>query len=126
VSKQVSEGSSTEQQDDTVAFDYIKSQDYRTVWADGVIGGVTPAGLVHFAAYSERPPIPQRQIFSVAETKADGRTLGPELYERRVARDAFVREMAIDIMMSPAVAESVANWLLDQVKVINLINEAKT
>ena len=27
-----------------VAFDYIKTNDFRTVWVDGAIGGLTPSG----------------------------------------------------------------------------------
>jgi hypothetical protein len=101
-----------------VAFDYIKSNDFRTVWADGVIGGVTPAGLVHFAAYSERPAIPRRQVFGIGDAPTEGVGLGAEIAEKRVSRDAFVREMAVDIMMSPAVAESVGNWLLEQAQIL--------
>ena len=41
-----------------VAIDYIKSPDFRIVWADGVVGSATPNGLIHFALYAERPAIP--------------------------------------------------------------------
>jgi hypothetical protein len=102
----------------TVAFEYIKSTDFRTVWADGAIGGVTPAGFIHFAVYSERPPIPRRQEFQVTDEGAVGQKLGPEIPERRISRDAFVREMPIDIMVSAGVAESLAQWLMQQVESI--------
>lgn len=103
--------------DGVVTFDYIKSNDFRTVWADGVIGGVTPAGLVHFAAYSERPAIPRRQVFRVDGENPEGSGLGLEVQEKRLSREAFVRDMAVDLMMSPDVAESVGNWLIEQAKI---------
>lgn len=106
------------QDDGSVAFDYVKSSDFRTVWADGAVGGATPSGLIHFAIYSERPAIPRRQVFSVEGTSAEGSRLGPELVERRVSRDAIVREMPVDVLVSPAVAESLARWLLEQVELI--------
>src|SRR3989442_6878794 len=42
-----------------VTFHYIKSSQFRVVHADGIIGGVTPRGLIHIAVFSERPAIPQ-------------------------------------------------------------------
>jgi hypothetical protein len=102
----------------TVAFEYIKSTDFRTVWADGAIGGVTPSGLIHFAVYSERPPLPRRQEFQVTDDGEVGPRLGTEIAEKRISRDAIVREMPVDIMVSVNVAESLAQWLLQQVEAI--------
>ena len=102
----------------SVAFDYIKSPDFRTVWADGAIGGVTPAGLIHFAVYSERPAIPRRQVFAVLDDEAAGQRLGSEIIEKRISRDAIVREMPVDIVVSANVAESLAQWLVQQVELI--------
>ena len=47
-------------QEHEVAFDFIKSEYFRVIHADGALGGPTPQGLVHMAFYSERPPIPRR------------------------------------------------------------------
>lgn len=102
----------------TVSFEYIKSADFRTVWADGAVGGVTPTGLIHFAVYSERPAIPRRQVFEVADDEGGGKRLGPELLEKRVSRDGFVREMPVDVMLSVNVAESLAQWLMQQVEIV--------
>lgn len=102
----------------TVAFEYIKSADFRTVWCDGAVGGVTPAGFIHFAIYSERPAIPRRQVFQVTNDIDVGQRLGPEVLEKRISRDAFVREMPVDVMVSTSVAESLAQWLLQQVEII--------
>lgn len=52
-----------------VAFDYIKSNFFRVVHADGVTGGGTPNGSIHLAFFSERGPIPQREVRSI---NADG------------------------------------------------------
>lgn len=108
----------------TVAFDYIKSADFRTVWADGAIGGVTPSGLVHFAVYSERPAIPRRQVFAVLDSGEAGQRLGSEIIEKRIARDAIVREMPVDIVVSVNVAESLAQWLMQQVEIVRSAQEA--
>lgn len=93
-----------------VAFDYIKSQDFRVVWADGAIGGVTPQGLVHFALYSERGAIPRRQVFTIKDETLG--KLGEEVIEKRITRDSIVREMACDVFLTPSAAENLANWIL--------------
>ena len=49
-----------------VAIDYLKSSDFRVIWADGGVGNVTPNGLVHVAFYAERHAIPRRQVFKLS------------------------------------------------------------
>lgn len=89
-----------------VNFDYIKGQDFRVIHVDGAIGSVTLNGHVHMALYSERPPIPRRTVFGVKDGK-----LGEEILPERIARDAIVRELDIDLMMTIDVAESICKWL---------------
>lgn len=101
---------------DEVAIDYIKATDFRVVWADGAMGGLTPSGLIHFALYSERPAIPRRQVFSLEALEGGVARLGPEVPEKRLSRDSIVREMACDVLITPAVAEQLATWLTSQVE----------
>ncbi len=91
-------------------FDYIKSQFFRVIHADGAIGGLTPSGGVHFSFYSERPAIPRRQTFSL---KSDG-SLGQPI-EASVRAD-FVRELDVDVIMSIEVARHLASWLSLQIQ----------
>jgi hypothetical protein len=94
---------------DEVAFDFIKANDFRVIWADGGIGSVTAHGHVHVALYSERPAIPRRQVFRVdAKTGA----LGDIIPEKTIGRTAYVRELGCDIMMTPGVARTVGEWLI--------------
>lgn len=96
---------------DEVAFDYVKTSDFRVVWADGAIGGRTAQGHIHFALYAERPAIPRRQVFRLnMETSA----LGDPIPEKTIGRAAYVREMACDVMMTPDVARNLAQWLIQQ------------
>ncbi len=99
-----------------VKFDYIKSQYFRVIHADGAIGGVTPSGFIHFALYSERAAIP-RQITHLI--KPDG-SLGERVMEKTVSRETIVREMDVDVILSVPVAESLRKWLEEK------IEEAKT
>ena len=95
-----------------IAFDYIKTPDFRCVWVDGVIGGITPRGLIHLATYIERPSIPRRQVFSIVSEDGVQGILGEEVLSKQVSRGSIVREMALDLVMTPEVAKSIAAWLL--------------
>ena len=89
-----------------VAFDYIKSQHFRVIRADGAIGGLTPTGGIHFALYTERHPIPRRLVHQVDEGG-----LGAALPNETVSRDAIVREMDVDVFLTIDVARSLYQWL---------------
>jgi hypothetical protein len=91
-----------------VAFDYIKAHDFRVVWADGVVGGLTPQGHIHCALFAERQALPRRQVFKI-ET-GDGRMgrLGEEVLEKQISRGSVVREMACDVFLSAQAAENLA------------------
>lgn len=99
-----------------IRFDYIKSQYFRVIHADGAIGSVTPVGFIHLAFYNERSAIP-RQITHLV--KPDG-TLGERVFEDTVGRETIVREMDVDVVLSITVAENLRKWLGEKVK------EAKT
>lgn len=94
-----------------VAFDYIKSQLFRVIRADGAIGGITPSGHIHFALYSERPAIPRREVFEV-----EGTGLGKKIDKETVSRSSIVREMDCDVIVNVDTAESIARWLLGKVE----------
>lgn len=104
--------------DKRVAFDYIKSSNFRTIQADGAIGGLTPSGKIHFALYSERQPIPRRLVHNL---NTDG-SLGPIIQEESVSRDAIVREMEIDIFLNFNVARSLYQWLGQQIEEWNQVH----
>ncbi len=93
-----------------VAFDYIKSQHFRVVRADGAIGGLTPTGNIHFALYTERHPIPRRLVHQMEEGG-----LGAVLPNETVARDAIVREMDVDVFVTIGVARSLHQWLGEKI-----------
>ncbi|MCB7129919.1 MAG: hypothetical protein J3T61_10330 [Candidatus Brocadiales bacterium] len=95
-----------------IKFDYIKSQYFRVIHADGAIGSITPAGFIHFALYNERAAIPRQTTHLV---KPDG-TLGERVFEETVGRETIVREMDVDVVMSVTVAENLQKWLIEKIE----------
>ena len=99
--------------DQTLAFDYIKSNYFRTARADGVWGGPNGHLDLVMAFYSERSAIPQHIVHVF-----DGDRLGDEIKERRVSRDAVVREVEFCASMSLSVAKGFRDWLDANIKAI--------
>jgi len=114
-----------EPSDNEVAFDYVKSNDFRVVWADGAVGGVTSQGLVHFALYAERSAIPRRQVFSIEMIDEKTGKLGKEILKKQISRGSIVREMSCDVFLTPQSAESLAHWLLSKVEEYRKSRESK-
>ena len=105
---------------DRIKFDYIKSNLFRVIHADGAVGGISPKATIHFAFYSERSPIPKQTVFPVNE---DG-TLGQEIKDERVVRDAIVREVEVDVVMDLNTANSFLKWLEEKIKLAKKIYES--
>jgi hypothetical protein len=91
-----------------VVFHYIKSTQFRVIHGDGVIGGITPSGLIHFAVYNERPAIPQMVV-----QRVEAGRLGEE--EQKVGREGIVRELEADVIVSLQLAKGIRDWLSRQI-----------
>jgi hypothetical protein len=100
-------GGDTERLPPEIAFDYIKGAFFRVVHADGVTGGIAPSGNIHMAFFSERGPIPQREVRSL---NSDG-IPGNLVPDKSIVRPAVVREVDVDVVMSLRVAEAIRDWL---------------
>lgn len=86
---------------------YIKSSDFRTIFGNGVFGGITPLGQLNINFFSERAAIPKRVVY------AAGKLENPlELTEiEREGKDGIVREVQFGILMDMNMAISFRNWL---------------
>ena len=91
---------------ETINYDYIKSGQFRVVYADGAYFALNPLGLT-ISFFSERQPIPRRTTHKV---KSDG-TVGDEIIEQRVVRDAVIRDTESAVIMSVDTAKRVRDKL---------------
>jgi len=96
----------------SVRFHYIKSSQFRVVFAEGGIGGITPNGMIHLALFNERPAIPREMVHTV---NPDG-TLGG--VEESVGREGVVREMEVDLMLNLAAAKRIQVWLAEKIALL--------
>lgn len=80
----------------TISYDYLKSTQFRVVHADGAFFAATTQGGLTISFFAERQPIPRRVVHKV---NSDG-TLGEEITEQRVVRDAIIRDTEVAVTMS--------------------------
>lgn len=88
-----------------IRFDYIKSNHYRVVYADGFHGGLTPNGKIHMAIFNERRPIARSETYRLTERDGLGEM------EFRIERDAVIREVETSVLMDLDKAMALFRWL---------------
>jgi hypothetical protein len=120
MSKKRATPSNGQKQPSVVKFDYIKSNFFRVIHADGAWGGITPTGHIQVAFWNERPPIPKQLEFEV--TPEGG--IGDET--KRVGRDAVVREVEVNVVMNLLTAKTFVNWLQDKIKKVEERTDAES
>ncbi|MBI1901160.1 MAG: hypothetical protein HYS13_08630 [Planctomycetia bacterium] len=92
--------------------DYIKSNFFRVIYADGVYGGLTPKGDIHIDFFNERQPIPQQTTYEVT---GEGR-LGDEIKQERKSREAMVREVEVGVVINTDLAKALVDWLQKKIE----------
>src|ERR1700676_4214984 len=90
-----------------VPFHYIKSNLFRVLHTDGIIGSATPSGLIFLGLYNERAAIPQVMVHEITETGK----VGAEHPDERVGKKGVVREIEVGALMRAETATSVIAWL---------------
>jgi hypothetical protein len=94
----------------TIEFDFIKSNYFRSIRVDGVFGGLAPNGSVHMAAFTERQAIPQKMVHEI-----EGNVVGPEITANRQGRTAIVREIEVDLIFDYSIAVVMRDWLSSKI-----------
>lgn len=92
------------EQPETIRISYLKSSGFRQLHVDGIIGGLTPHGLMHIATFCERPAIPNVTVHKVINSM-----LGP--IDTTEGREGTVREIDADLFMTLNTARSLHQWL---------------
>ncbi len=94
----------------TINFDYIKSNQFRVIHADGVHGGLHPKGkAIQMAFFSERQPIPRRETYNFDGEKLTG-------IKKTDKRDAIVREVEVEVLLDLDMAISLHKWISEKIE----------
>jgi hypothetical protein len=103
---------------ETINFDYLKSAQFRVIHTDGAFFALTQGGVT-ISFFAERQPIPRRVTHKVNK---DG-TIGEEIVEQRVVRDAVIRDTEIAVTMSLDTAKRIRDKLDDVLKIVEKMNQ---
>jgi hypothetical protein len=102
-------------ENERIYFDYIKSNYFRTVYIDGVFGGLSPkADVINMSVFSERWPLPKQVVHKLKNGKCQ-----EEIIEERVTRNAIVREVDVTLVFNIEQAKSLREWLDNKIKLYN-------
>ena len=94
-------------------FKYIKSNLFRVVHADGLVGSITPKNDIFLSFYNERSPLPDSLTFEITP---DGK-LGKEIIEdRKVHTEGILREMEVGIVIDMELASNLVLWLTNMIQ----------
>ena len=85
----------------TLNFDFVKGNDFRVIHADGAYLAGSGNGLT-VSFYSERQALPRRVVHKLNTDMS----IGDELLEQRVIRDAVIRDVNVSVAMSLQVAKN--------------------
>lgn len=91
--------------------EYIKSNFFRVVRADGAIGGTSPRLELFITFYNERFPIPKVLVFDATPDGAPAE----EIRSERESKEGVIREAEIGITMDLPTAKSFATWINEKV-----------
>ena len=105
----------------SLSFYYIKSNFFRVLHVDGLIGGPTPSGLIFVSLYNERAAIPQITTHDITE----GGQIGTEHLDERVSKKGVVREVEVGLVMSVETASSVVAWLQEKIDLTTKMRSTK-
>ncbi len=89
----------------TLTFYYEKGNHFRVVHVDGVIGGLTPTRDIFLSVYNQRSALPK--VIEQVVTP-DGQLGASEVKE---SKHGIFREMEIGLVMTPEVADQIADFL---------------
>lgn len=93
---------------DMIEVEYQKSNFFRVIHADGAMGAPSPRGILNFAFYSERSPLPRKTVIPVINKHP-----GPE--QTIETKRGLIRELEVNVAMDLAVAMNFHAWLGDRI-----------
>ena len=95
---------------ETIKFVYKKSDDYKSIYANGAQGGITVRGDFKFDLFHEYLLSPEEEIYKLTDTG----DLGDKIEEEQDQK-VMVRELKVGLTMSIQQAKSLADWLIRRI-----------
>ena len=98
--------------------EYTKSKNYAIAPITGVIGGVSPSGLVQCELFAEKANIAKDHELEINEKGIP--------VSQQVQIGLFTRELQSSLLITPAVAKNIGQWLIKTAEEAELTNSTRT
>jgi hypothetical protein len=102
-----------------VVINYLKSNFFRVIHADGAWGGISPRGDIHISFYNERSALPDISRFTLSE---EGQIAQPEFFK---SNSKVIREIEADVIMDLGTAQALRNWLSERITLLEKLIKAE-
>lgn len=103
---------SEEKKTQSITFNYIKADNFHSILATGVIGGITVNSLIDMNFFTDRVTIPQKITFEVQKSGIVSKEIG------RDSKDGSVREVHFGAIIDTKTAKSLIAWLNEKINII--------
>ncbi len=107
-----------------VTLQYTKSVLCRVIHVDGAWGGITPQGAIQMDLYSQKHEVPASTTYDVLEEGPSSQR--SNLKEKRTVNRGFVREVEVEVIMSPEVARTLKTWLEERLAMLEAAQAKQT
>lgn len=109
-----------------VRFVYSKPENYDPIYVSGVYGGMSPRGelLCHF--FVEFADIPAEEHVPLVKGQADlGKVIKVDRTEHAPTEAVIRRDIKVGLIIPAHAVTSIANWMVEQLKISGIIVEKK-
>jgi hypothetical protein len=93
-----------------IKFDYVKSNYFRVITADGANASLAQKGKIFLSLFNERVPIPRQVIHQMLPN----RTLGKEV--ENISREGLEREVEVGLLIDVNVAKAICEVLAQAIQ----------
>ncbi len=97
-------------------FHYIKTNNYKTYYADGIFGGITPKGKLYMEPFIERGATPRQVKHTLMD---DGSLDSGTIVE---GKKDIIREIECGILMDIENAKALRDWLNSKIEEFETID----
>lgn len=103
----------------TVDLNYIKSQTFKEISCDGIVGGPTPHNKIWLSFYTERFPLPRIVRHAIVESAPGEYAIDPAVEPQQLeGKSGIIRNVECGVYMSIETATELRDWLDRQIKTI--------
>ncbi len=96
-----------EEKPSTIEIHYQKNPMYRSVYADGAIGGITPTNKINLGFYATRKSIPKSITFELNQNGAISKPIAVS----SESKEGIVREIEFNVYMDKSTAHELYLFL---------------